>query len=501
LTPVLTPSVIQEKAGMTAALRSELPAKAPARSTPLCVDMDGTLLNTDSLIECFFAIIRNWPILFSIFGWLLKGKAHLKQQLALHSRLDPALLPYNATLIDYLMDQKRQGRRLILVTAADHFIADGVARHVGLFDDVVASNGLDNLRGAEKARAIAQHLDGAPFAYAGNDFTDLEIWRHADSAILVNAPKSVAKAAEALTSIEYAIADRPPWTKALLRALRPHQWVKNLLVFVPLLTGGGLFDLTAWSHALMMFVAFCCTASSIYIVNDLTDLAADRQHQRKRHRPFASGALQIHHGLGIVPFLLLAGGTLAAVTGALWVLVAYALCSISYSLKLKTLPLVDLFMLAALYTLRLAGGGVATGYNVSLWLLAFSSFLFLSLAIVKRVAELMPLASAKGDQIAGRGYRVGDLAILQLMGVSASFVSTLVLALYVQSDLITPGSTDLEIYWAIVPLVLFWQCRVWLTTARGAMHDDPIVYAARDWLSWVIAAVAVGIVTIARLTA
>jgi 4-hydroxybenzoate polyprenyltransferase len=468
------------------------------RPVPLCVDMDGTLVNTDTLIECFFALIKDWRALFSMVGWLMKGRAHFKQQLALRARLDPSLLPYNTGLISWLREQKALGRRLILATAADHVIADAVAKHLRLFDEVIASDGHNNLRGTAKAEAIDRYLDGEPYAYAGNDFSDLKVWRHAQSAVLVNAPKSVCRAAEAVTRIENHVDDRAPWTRALLKALRPHQWIKNILVFVPIVTAGALLDLAAWTDALLMFAAFCCTASAIYVVNDLTDLAADRQHQRKRHRPFASGALPLYHGPIVVPGLLLAGGILAAAAGAFTVVVVYAISSILYSFKLKSLVLVDVFMLAALYTIRLFGGGEASGYPVSLWLLAFSSFLFLSLAIVKRVAELMALPEHKGKP-AGRGYRAGDLDILRLMGVAASFTSCLVLALYVQSDL-APGRHALDgLIWAIVPLILFWQCRIWLATARGKMHDDPIVFTAKDPVSWVVCGAGFAIVSLAHL--
>jgi len=470
-----------------------------SRRIPLCVDMDGTLLNTDSLIECFFAVMKDWRTLLAMFGWLLHGKAHLKQQLALHARLDPALLPYSTGFITWLHEQKRLGRRLILATAADHVIADSVARHLKLFDEVIASNGLENLRGAAKAEAIAAHLGGAPYAYAGNDFSDLEIWRHADQAVLVNAPASVCRAAEKIVEIETRVDDRAPWTKAFVKALRPHQWVKNVLVFVPIVTAGAFLDMAAWGNALLMFLAFCCTASAIYIVNDLTDLAADRQHHRKRNRPFASGALPLYHGPIAAPVLLVAGGILAALAGAFAVVVAYAGCSILYSFRLRSLPLVDVFMLAALYTIRLFGGGEASGYSVSLWLLAFSSFLFLSLAIVKRVAELMTLPPDNGSKPAGRGYRAGDLDILRLMGVASTFTSCLVLALYVQSDLASGVRAVDALYWAVVPLMLFWQCRIWLATARGYMHDDPIVFAVKDWVSWLVGATASAIVVIAQL--
>jgi 4-hydroxybenzoate polyprenyltransferase len=242
----------------------------------------------------------------------------------------------------------------------------------------------------------------------------------------------------------------------------------------------------------MMFAASCCTASGIYLVNDLCDLASDRQHQHKRNRPFASGALSLLIGLPIAPLLILSGVALSLAAGALTVLATYAAISIAYSLYFKSQPLVDVFMLAGLYTIRVIGGGVATGHYVSLWLLAFSSFLFLGLAIVKRVAELQTMTGSEKNRVAGRGYRAGDVRILEQMGVAASFVTSLVLALYVQSELIGGPEHGPTLSWAIVPLILFWQCRIWLATSRGRMHHDPIVFAARDWVSWLVVACSFG---------
>jgi 4-hydroxybenzoate polyprenyltransferase len=276
--------------------------------------------------------------------------------------------------------------------------------------------------------------------------------------------------------------------------MRPHQWLKNLLVFVPLLTARAITDLAGWGEALTMFVAFCCTASGIYLLNDLFDLAADRQHPKKSQRPFASGDLPLHMGLIVAPLLMLTGFVFGAAVSVLPVLLLYAAVSCAYSLWLKSYPLVDVFVLAALYGMRLLAGGIATGYHVSLWLFAFSSFLFLGLAIVKRVAELKTLPLGAQRQAAGRGYHAEDLPILQLMGVASSFVASLVLALYVQSELTLPGNREPTLSWVIVPLVLFWECRIWFATSRGRMNDDPIVFAARDWVSWVIASCCFGVV-------
>jgi 4-hydroxybenzoate polyprenyltransferase len=282
----------------------------------------------------------------------------------------------------------------------------------------------------------------------------------------------------------------------MVRAMRPHQWLKNLLVFVPILTAHALGEVGSWVNAALAFAALSATASAIYIVNDLTDLAADRRHPRKRRRPFASGALDPVSGGIMAAFLLTLGIGLGHACGVLPVLAVYAACSLSYSFKLKELPLVDIFTLAALYTLRLFAGGEATGHLVSLWLLGFSSFLFLSLAALKRVEELMALAQRSGRQAARRGYLAEDAAILQMFGCCAAFMSSVVLALFVQNEAAAQQYASPALLWATVPLILFWECRLWLSTARGYMHDDPIVYAARDWVSWLVAA-AVTIILIA----
>lgn len=463
--------------------------------TPLVVDLDGTLVRTDTLVECVVASIRQPLKLLRAVAALRFGRARLKQEFAAIAELDPALLPYNQELLAFLREEQKRGRPLILATGADQHIALAVARHLDLFDRVLASDGTSNLTGSGKLAAIRETLGGQNFAYVGNDRSDLAVWREAEGAVIVGAPASVARAARQLTYIEREFVAPTKWTKALARAVRPHQWVKNLLVFVPMATafarqGGDAHELL---DAIMMFAAFCCTASGIYLVNDLCDLAADRQHEKKRNRPFASGALSVLTGLAVAPLLIASGVGFSLVAGAFNVLVAYAAISIAYSLYFKSRPLVDVFMLAGLYTIRMIGGGIATGHYVSLWLLAFSSFLFLSLAIVKRVAELQTMSTAsEKSRVAGRGYRAGDIRILEQMGVAASFVTSLVLALYVQSELIGGPEHGPTLSWAIVPLILFWQCRIWLATARGRMHHDPIVFAARDWVSWLVVACSFG---------
>jgi len=458
-----------------------------ATRPPLYVDMDETLVRTDVLAEQCFDCLARPRLLARIPGWLASGKAVLKAELAARRPVDVATLPYNQTLLDYLAGEKAQGRRLILATAADRRVAEAVAAHLGLFDDVLASDGCHNLSRERKLEAIRAQMGDAPFAYAGNGADDIVIWRAAAAAVTVNASSRTVAEAGRLTRIEVGIDDRSALLAAMVKAMRPHQWSKNVLAFVPILTAGAFGDFGAWRHAVLLFLAFCATASAIYIFNDLTDIGADRAHPRKRKRPFASGALSVFAGLAMAFVLAGTGLGLSVAAGAVGLVALYATVSLAYSLLLKELPLVDVFCLAGLYSIRLFSGGVVTGYPVSLWLLGFAGFLFLSLAMVKRSAELHDLANHSGKAgPARRGYGGADLGMLKIMGVAGSFNSVLVLALYVQSDTASARYATPELLWWWIPLLLFWQCRLWLSTERGYMHDDPIVYSSRDWVSWLV---------------
>ena len=479
---------------------SESRVFADSGRRPLVVDLDGSLVRTDTLIECGVAALSHPVKLARALFALRRGRAAFKAALAEIAALDPALLPYNRELLAFLREEQKRGRPLILATGADRRIAFAVAQHLDLFDAVLSSDGVVNLAGAAKLAAIEEALGRGDFSYVGNEHRDLAVWRGAAGAVTVDASRRLERAVAQLAPIERSFPRDSARNLAVLRAMRPHQWVKNLLVFVPLVTARAVGDIGGWAEAFLTFWAFSLTASGIYLVNDLCDLAADRQHPQKCARPFASGVLPPQIGLIVAPLLMIAGGSLSIASGVGPVLALYAALSLGYSFFLKAQPLVDVFVLAALYTIRLIGGGIATGYTVSLWLLAFSSFLFLSLAIVKRVAELQAMAKrerrgparleggapSEAEKIAGRGYVTGDLYFLELMGVASSFVTSLVLALYVQSELMPAGSHRPTLAWGIVPLILFWQCRMWFVTLRGGMHHDPIVYAARDWVSWVV---------------
>lgn len=459
--------------------------ESQAMSLPLAVDLDGTLVRSDTLVDSLAAGLRNWRVWRALLG-VFSNRAAMKQRVAALEPVDAASLPYNEELLAYLKSEKASGRKLVLATAADRSTADAVQAHLGLFDAVLASDGVRNLKGDRKADALAAMFGERGFVYAGNDASDLKVWRRAHAAVIVNAGASVAARAAKDTVVERQFQNGGSRLRAMLKALRPYQWVKNLLVLVPLATAHAMGDAAGWISAGWTFAAFCATASSIYIINDLSDVKADRQHHRKRKRPFASGALSMPTGLAMTLMLLAVGAFCAVKSGAaIWVAL-YGLSSLSYSLFFKEYPLVDIFMLAGLYTLRLFAGGEATGHQVSLWLLGFSTFFFLSLALVKRVSEMMTKAQQGKAKAARRGYGAEDATILQLMGVASAFTAIVILSLFVQDETVSQRYSSPVFLWCIVPLMLFWLCRIWLSTARGYMHDDPIVYAAKDWVSWLV---------------
>ena len=478
--------------------RPDAPPTIASRGKPICVDLDGTLIRTDVLVEGFLSIISKRGNIGKLPQLLTLNRAALKQRVGALSSMAPELLPYNEELIEYLRAQKDAGRMIVLATAADGKTARAIADHVGLFDEVIASDGSRNLKGEVKAAELVRRFGLKGFDYAGNDGADVAVWRKADGIIIANASHAVATQARSLGNVVAEMCNRSSVLIAALRGLRPHQWTKNLLVFVPLLTSRYVSDLPGLMAAFLMFASFCATASSIYLFNDLMDLAADRRHPRKRYRPFASATLPILLGVVLAVVLFVGGFVLALLAGAAYWIVAYLVTSLAYSLVLKQFPLLDVFLLAALYTLRIVAGGVATGHHVTLWLLAFSGFTFLSLALVKRVGEIVPTPQSNlNPAITRRGYVPEDRPILMIFGVASAVASAVVLALFIGTSAAFQPYQSPEMLWGLIPLILFWQMRLWLSTNRGYMHDDPIVFASRDWVSWLVAIGAVASVLLA----
>lgn len=457
---------------------------------PLCVDLDGTLVRSDTLFESFLKLVKQspWSMLWIPF-WLLLGRAVLKHRIAERVEVDVAYLPYHQELLDWLKQQAQSGRRLILCTAADRKIAEAVAGHVGIFEQVLASEGAANLKGEGKRRCLVESFGERGFDYAGNDRSDWLVWASARKAIVVNASESVRLGVPKTTIVETHFAGLKSNWKTWVKALRLHQWVKNVLVFLPALLAHQLSGATL-TQSILAFLAFSLCASSVYLVNDLLDLDSDRRHVRKRQRPFASGALKLSHGLALSPILLLVAFAIALLlpVGFIVVLAGYYTVTLAYSLYLKRVATMDVMLLAMLYTLRIIAGGAATGIALSFWLLAFSMFVFLSLGIVKRYAELDGIKAAGGKAV-GRGYQADDLPIIRNLGVSSGYCAVLVLSLYINSPESQYVYTHPYWLWLLCPLMLYWVSRVWMLTHRGEMDDDPIVFALKDKASLLIVAI------------
>ena len=451
----------------------------------LCVDLDGTLLLTDSLHEQLVRLLSSRPqSLWSMVGWLRQGRAHFKAEVASRVELDPALLPYNPSLLAYLQEQKQAGRRLVLATAAHRRVAEPIAAHLGLFDDVMCTDGEHNLRGPAKADALRQRFGEQGYSYVGNDAHDLPVWAGARRALVVSADRGLPDRVDA--SVERVFEAPRAGMRDVLSAVRVQQWAKNVLVFVPLVTAGLWQAPAPMLAALYTFVLFSLVASGVYLLNDVADLDADRRHERKRTRPLAAGRLPLLPAAAGGAVLILCGLGGAALAGASlsMVLLAYVALTTAYTSVLKTWPLVDVFALAGLYSVRIVAGSVAVGVPLSIWLLSFSGLLFLSLAFLKRYVETSDLERQGRDGLVSRrGYFAAEHQLLMTMGIASSFAAAIVLSLYVDNDTARAIYGSPLALWALVPLTLFWLCRLWLAAGRGCVDDDPVVYAARDWVS------------------
>ncbi len=466
--------------------QTPLPEDSP--DVALAVDLDGTLVRTDTLHENLLVLFKRAPWLLLLAPlWVLKGKAFFKQEVARRASLDATSLPYHEELLAFLHEEKARGRRLVLATAADRRIADAVAAHLGLFSDVVASEAGVNLSGARKLAKLKELL--GTFDYAGNDTVDLPLWRECRRILVVHAPAGVLKQAQGLGRDVHRVFERPRTSpRVWVKALRVHQWAKNALVFVPLLAAHKAADSALLLQALLGFAAFSLCASSVYVLNDLLDLDSDRRHPTKKKRPFAACTLPVSTGVVLAPLLLLAGAAVCLLLPPAFagLLGAYYVLTLAYSLRLKQVVMLDVLVLAGLYTVRIFGGALAVDVPTSSWLMMFSMFIFLSLALVKRLSEVRRLRLANETSAHGRGYLAQDYEQLASLGAAAGQVSVLVLALYITSNEVTALYAHPERLWLICPVMLYWVGRVWLLAHRGQVNEDPLVFALRDRVSYAV---------------
>lgn len=452
---------------------------------PLVVDLDGTLLKTDLLYEALFVLLAAHPLTaLRAPLWRKEGKTAFKTRLIDAVLLDLHTLPVNHAVLDLMREARAAGRRVYLASASDRRYVQAFADRMGGFDGVCAPDVASDHGAEDTARSLTVLFGEGGFDYVGASMADVSVWQAARTAYAVNASAAVVRAARAVSADVRVVKGPGAGVGDYLRAMRLHQWAKNLLVLVPGLAAH-VFSVDALGHAALAFLSFSLCASSVYLLNDLLDLRNDRQHVRKRLRPLASGMVPLSHGVALFPLLLLASLTAALLLSPAFVavLAGYYVLTLAYSLVLKRYLIIDVLTLSSLYGVRLVAGGVAFGVPLSEWLVAFSTFLFLSLALVKRVTELIGRHRQGIGDPAGRAYGLDDLPVLEMLAASSGFVSVLVFILYIRSPDVVVLYHHPKLLWGGGLVLIYWLCRIMVLTRRGEMHDDPVIYAVTDRVS------------------
>jgi 4-hydroxybenzoate polyprenyltransferase len=466
----------------------------PVLARPLCVDLDGTLIKSDSLFDALCELVRRSPLaVWRLPLWVMGGRARVKIEIARRAPLNAALLPYNLPLLRYLQAQRREGRPLYLATGADAGLAERVAAHLGIFQGVLGTEGKINLTKTRKLARLKERF--GEFDYIGNSHADVAVLAGAREALVANPTLGLRLALRTRhIPVARTFLDRRPTARTVVKAIRLHQWTKNVLLFAPLLLSHQLTGRSV-AAAIAAFFCFCFMASANYLVNDMLDVENDRRHRSKRLRPFAAGDLSVSGGIALSLALFLASAALLPELPrafALW-LGLYIVATLSYSLYLKRVAVVDVLVLSGLYTLRLLAGGAATGTVISQWLAGFSSFLFLSLAMVKRFSEIENLREKGVAATEGRGYLAADLEQIRSFGTASAYAAVVVFMLYIARPDVTELYRHATRLWLIVPLLIYWLNRVWLLASRGELDDDPVVFAMRDGMSLVVGAAVAGV--------
>ncbi len=475
----------------------------------IAVDLDGTLTFTDTLYESVLCLLRDNPInVLALPFWLLQGKAALKAKVAGRADLDITTLPYNIELIYWLKKERTKGKWIALCTAADKRLAQTIAEHLGLFDEVFASDGITNNVGANKRACLEANYGVNRYDYVGNSTKDLTVWAGARRAIVVNSSNRIIEQASQVAPVFKVFPAHPQTTifSHWLKMLRVHNWLKNILLFVPLLAAHQIGNIQSLYTLILAFVSFSLCSSTVYILNDLIDLKSDRKHPRKQHRPFASCVIPIKTGILfglLLAIVSLALGMLVGVEFTAWLMV-YLFLTCVYSLYLKRLVLIDCFVLSIFYIIRIVAGAAAVYLSVSFWLIMFSIFIFISLAFVKRYAELYSFSGERegggGGRLPGRGYYATDLNLILALGVASSYISVLVFSLYLQSEkALALYSAQPDIVLFIIPIMLYWTSWIWINAHRGRMHDDPILFAVKDKTSLLTAMLVLILLIIATI--
>lgn len=475
----------------------------PIAARVLCVDLDGTILATDTLWESLFVLLKRRPWTMLLLPmWLIKGKAYFKHQIAQRVDLDPATLPYRDDVLEMLRSEKESGREIILTTASHQKPANAIAQYLGLFSAVLASDGRVNVAGREKLKAVMKYVGSEGFDYVGDGKADLPLFHAAVEVSLVHPSQRVLQQVRRGCVLRHLLAPRSNTLRHALKAMRVHQWVKNVLVFVPAVTSHKITEGESFLLAICAFLSVSFFASSAYLTNDLFDLQSDRKHPEKRYRPLAAGLLPIPTAF-ILAFVLLTGGILISSFMLSPYFVAtlglYGIGTTAYSFYLKRVVVVDVIVLTGLYTLRIFAGALAINVLVSPWLLAFSMFLFLSLAFIKRYSEL-DLMDVHGEtRTEGRGYLVQDRDLVRSLGVTSAYLSILVLALYINSKEVIELYNHPHVLWLVTPLLGYWITCIWFHAHRGEIYGDPVVFTLKKPAAYVVGALIGLIIVLATI--
>lgn len=452
----------------------------------LVVDLDRTLIRTDLLWEQCLQVLKLRPWLIFLFPlWILQGRSIFKFKISENSILNPFVFPYRQAVIDIINDCKKRGLKIALASASPQPWVEKVAQHLGFFDAVLASSQDNNLKGESKLAAVYNKL-GSDFSYIGDSWADLPIWKKSNEIFVINPSPSLLKKIEGLKKPYRIIQDKKNFVLCILKLFRPHQSIKNILLFVPFLAAHKINDIQLWIQSFLAFFSFSFMAFAVYTLNDLVDVDSDRIHPSKKKRPFAAGDLPLSASIVLIPVLIFLASYLTFFLPnpshfQMW-LFGYAFINIFYSFALKKVFILDIVLLSLMYTLRIYAGGAATSIDVSVWLLSFSSFFFFSLASLKRVTELLRLGDAKNHH---RDYNAQDLQVVQTSGIAVGTLSVLIVMLYMQSEHVTKLYAHSTHLWLLAPLLLFWMIRIWALAVRGQMHDDPVVFALKDRTSWI----------------
>ncbi len=460
------------------------------KNIPLCVDLDGTIIYSDTLIESLFTLIKQKPyFIFILPFWILKGKTIFKNKVKKYIIPNPASLPYRNDVVDFLKSEKAKGRKIVLATATVQEIADSIQNHLQIFDEVLGSSESVNLRSSNKRAKLVELYGEKGFDYIGDSSADFEVWKSTRNALVVNNSNIFVEKVKKIANVDKVFKENNSFIKLLFKQIRVYQWVKNILIFLPLLMAHKISDLNSLITVLFAFITFSLGASFVYVLNDLLDLESDRQHPRKRNRPLASGKFSLKTAVITAPLLLILSLTITILflnVEFLIVQIVYLIITCLYSFYLKRLHLLDIMTLAMLYTLRIIAGGMAVKVPLSPWLLAFSVFLFFSLAIVKRYTELRVMKAENKQKTSGRGYFVEDMELILNLGTVSGMLSVLIFVLYVNSHEVVQLYKNPEYLWPVSLILLYWISRIWFKAHRDEMNDDPIVFTVKDPVSYII---------------